>query len=609
MIARSRCAVVKATNSRLAAVRPVYASRVQISHLQTATRLYSTETKATKPAEAATASTKSGKPEQKQQQQQQQQQQKPEETAAAAPKKGKFFRRLGIYSTLAAGLYAGGIYYSLENEDFGDIFASWVPGADVTIASIQLHEGNPMLIAHDLGSRFVHFTANAAEKTVHEARILYDKYFPAEKPIAIPPKPVAQPPSPATPKPQQPAAPKAVPTPAPAAPAASAPAPKATPAETLKLNPLDTIRLNVELPTNQVADPKLAALSESISTLVKMINSHKVDSETLQAVKEVSERLRELDTLMHKISAADVATLHQALEAQTAKYKQTLTELETASLDALRKRETELINDGRVREQHLTAAHATELSEKLRDQYALLHRQFERFIPIAVDQERNGRLAGIAKLSAQADSLAETAQRTGRLLGESAAIIQTSTVISALKDALHGTKGRRSVQAEIDVLSRSATSNPVVDTAISEIVSSSNPGANGAGAESLPTVATFGELAERFDGVRQRVHNAQFVPEDGGAVAHALSSLFSCLMFSKEGYVPGTDVEAILSRAAYMMKRHDLDGAARELNQLRGWPKQLASGWLNETRRHLATLQAIELIEAEFAAQALSYTN
>ncbi|KAJ1664727.1 MICOS complex subunit mic60, partial [Coemansia sp. RSA 1694] len=61
----------------------------------------------------------------------------------------------------------------------------------------------------------------------------------------------------------------------------------------------------------------------------------------------------------------------------------------------------------------------------------------------------------------------------------------------------------------------------------------------------------------------------------------------------------GEDVEAVLSRASFHLRQHNLDQAARELNQLSGWPKKLAQDWISAARRRLEVEQAIGVAESE----------
>ncbi|CAG8560006.1 3581_t:CDS:2, partial [Acaulospora colombiana] len=110
-------------------------------------------------------------------------------------------------------------------------------------------------------------------------------------------------------------------------------------------------------------------------------------------------------------------------------------------------------------------------------------------------------------------------------------------------------------------------------------------------------VDSISDLSARFLTVKEEVRRASLVPENGGILSHLLSIMLSKIMFRKHGYVDGNDVEAILARVQYHLNENDLDNAARELNQLKGWPKKLADDWIKSARNHLEVKQAIEVCD------------
>lgn len=69
------------------------------------------------------------------------------------------------------------------------------------------------------------------------------------------------------------------------------------------------------------------------------------------------------------------------------------------------------------------------------------------------------------------------------------------------------------------------------------------------------------------------------------------------MLFKKTGNVEGDDVASVLARAEDRLSRKDLDGAAREVNALKGWAGVLAGDWLKEARRRLEVEQALEVSE------------
>ncbi|KAG1086604.1 hypothetical protein G6F42_020921 [Rhizopus arrhizus] len=83
-------------------------------------------------------------------------------------------------------------------------------------------------------------------------------------------------------------------------------------------------------------------------------------------------------------------------------------------------------------------------------------------------------------------------------------------------------------------------------------------------------------------------------------ISHLISIVFSSFMFTKKGLVDGDDVESRLARAEYYLNTEkDLESAAREINQLTGWPKRLSMDWLDAARRHLEVKQALEIMRSQ----------
>lgn len=112
-------------------------------------------------------------------------------------------------------------------------------------------------------------------------------------------------------------------------------------------------------------------------------------------------------------------------------------------------------------------------------------------------------------------------------------------------------------------------------------------------------VKSFAALSSWFsNAVAPRVHSASLTPspEDATVVSHLASIALSKIMFRPTaGAVEGSDVGAVLARAEWCLGEKDLDGAAREVNGLKGWPGKLAADWLREARRKLEVQQALEV--------------
>ena len=67
----------------------------------------------------------------------------------------------------------------------------------------------------------------------------------------------------------------------------------------------------------------------------------------------------------------------------------------------------------------------------------------------------------------------------------------------------------------------------------------------------------------------------------------------------------GDDVLSTLARAEGLLALKDLDGAARELNQLQGTPRVLLQDWLAAARRRLEVDQALRVVQAQATLKSL----
>jgi len=112
-------------------------------------------------------------------------------------------------------------------------------------------------------------------------------------------------------------------------------------------------------------------------------------------------------------------------------------------------------------------------------------------------------------------------------------------------------------------------------------------------------VKSLASLSSWFtNSVSPRVHSASLVPvpHEATVLSHLASAGLSKVMFRpKPGTVEGDDVGAVLARAEWCLGEKDLDGAAREVNSLTGWPRKLAADWLREARRKLEVQQALDV--------------
>ncbi|KAI8975189.1 mitochondrial inner membrane protein Mitofilin [Mycotypha africana] len=229
--------------------------------------------------------------------------------------------------------------------------------------------------------------------------------------------------------------------------------------------------------------------------------------------------------------------------------------------------------------------------EALKAQAQELQRRFVSQVKLLVEQERAGRLAQLDSVNQRFKALEAYAVQNAQHLDLSRQYHVMHVTLDTLSDLLFcNTRSTGSFVEELQALANNTKDDTLVQTVLSAI----SPETVKEGISSLS------ELSTRFEQVANEIRRVALVPEeDGGFGSHIISIAMSYLMFKKQGLVQGDDVESVLSRTDYYLKRNNLEYATRELNQLTGWPKRLAEDWIQSARRHLEVKQALEVAETQ----------
>ncbi|CAO3632881.1 unnamed protein product [Cunninghamella blakesleeana] len=243
-----------------------------------------------------------------------------------------------------------------------------------------------------------------------------------------------------------------------------------------------------------------------------------------------------------------------------------------------------------------------EIEKELNDQLQQLQQEFKERILQQVEQEKGGKLANIERVIQLEQELETLSNANAEYLDDSRKAHQLLVAIDALKKAAYA-GNKQAFLDELQTLRK--VSRP--DTPFANQVEKRNDALIQIIATNISeTVAhhgihSFSQLADRFEKVTSEVREASLIPEEGSSmISHIISIVLSKLLFTKEGLVEGDDIEARLARATYYLHHdNDLELAARELNQLKGWPKHLASDWLDATRRHLEIKQALDVMRTQ----------
>ncbi|KAJ9626968.1 MICOS complex subunit mic60 [Taxawa tesnikishii (nom. ined.)] len=563
-------------------------------------------------------------------------------------RKGRFRRFLTSLLILSTLGYAGGVYYSLVNDNFHDFFTEYIPYAEDAVAYFeerefrrrfppkdgssraypQIRGENKVTIAKqsgmaprvaaeerstDLGQKGRHVSAvednspqpNVAQQTPSQAS-------PKERTAAVDvakkdsrtggeDKPSGAPAVPPTgakseDKPHQP---DSKPTSTTHAASQSA---AATPTGPVA-NPLTTHIDNISIPN--AAEPVVQDVVKMLNDIITVINNDPnnsayqttVDGAKAQLSKIISDignlkaqtKKEADDSIANAHKQFDTAArelvnrLEQEMKEQEMHWREEYeNERERLAKSYQLKLSTELYTVRKVAEQRAKNA--------LLEQEIALQRRFAQTVKDKVEAERNGRLSRLDELSS---SVAELEKLTS----------EWNSVVDANLATQHLHVAIDAVQAAI---AKQDHPTPFINelAALKEISAGNDVHSPTAYQRGIPSSA---HLIDRFRRVASEVRKASLLPEDAGVASHAASAVLSRLMFSKKGtgMPDGDDVESVLTRTEVFLEEGDLDGAAREMNSLKGWAGVLSKDWVSECRRVLETRQALDVIATEARLQSL----
>ncbi|KAF8471681.1 mitochondrial inner membrane protein-domain-containing protein [Kalaharituber pfeilii] len=542
------------------------------------------------------------------------------------PKKRHRLRNFLLFVALFTGsAFAGGVYFSLKNDNFHDFFTEYIPfGEDVVLyfedrefrkrfpnalsrrgpkeeeskVTIPQRSGATWKIyepedkrprTSDLGAIGPHIksTGPTKETELTEARIVPNEPIMAK---TIDEKPI---------------------------PASTGPA-QVEAAQKSVLNAAELKQVHPPAPAHRIssievaadADPAVQKLANVVNSIISIANdsgdamafeppvaSAKKELEHLnelvtiarqQAEAVASEKLKEQELEFTKIAQGIMARVDQEAEEINRYYQ--------AQLEAIKERLEKGYQEKLRTELERTAQVAEQRTQnELLEQAIEMKRRWIQEITDRVEEERNGRLGKLKELSETIHELEAVASKWTDVVESNLKTQQVHVAIEAVRNVVNDPEQPRPFIRELAALKEIAENDEVVRAAIASI----NPRAYQRG------VSSHAQLTDRFRRVSEEVRKAALLPQDAGVAGHAASWLLSKALFRKKGLATGDDVESILTRTETYLEEGDLDNAAREMNQLQGWAKVLARDWLREARLLLEVKQAIEVIGIQARLQAL----
>ncbi|PVU94921.1 hypothetical protein BB561_002183 [Smittium simulii] len=376
-------------------------------------------------------------------------------------------------------------------------------------------------------------------------------------------------------------------------------------------NPVSSICLAVEIPKLDSEEPLVYELSKRVADLVNILNKSNLSSKYLAEIRDMSEIIYSLDDRFNDLNKQNSTELEKSISEAHAQYQILVEKVE---MDFIKLAEN-LKKASRIELEN--AVEETKKQDILAQQKALaeleieLKARFNRFVNARVEQETYGRLSNLDKvessfldLSHSAETLLSYTKLTKKVneFNMAADNLKTSVdhslMTSVSQSPMHG--HNNPFIRELSILKSVCHSELFPATHIA-LQSSTLKDAAKEG------ICTLGMLQDRFEYLAKEIRRVGLVPEDSGVLAHMGSIVLSKVMFTKSGLVEGEDVESILARASFYLKDNNLDASARELNQLKGWPKYLAEDWLSAARQRLEVEQLMQVVEAEERTLKLKY--
>ncbi|KAF8841803.1 hypothetical protein BDN67DRAFT_949003 [Paxillus ammoniavirescens] len=387
------------------------------------------------------------------------------------------------------------------------------------------------------------------------------------------------------------------------------------PAPALSLSPADVPAL-VPLPLVApavlevaVSEPVISHLAGTIDNLASYLNSNPAAAEKAKDVLETARNdLTQLASRFDQVREDEQRQLEAKLDEQAREYTTKLLELEIEAQDKLdlqkedyekyvEEEKAKYAQVYREKLDHEIKLQTILLNERLKEEVIAqgieLQRRWIREVKVRVEEERGGRLARLDELATDLKRLERLTLDNSSYLDENIRVHGMWTALRAMHAAIEAPV-RKSFREELRVLRHIAVAkdDPVASVALDALESSDIPDVG---------VEPFADLASWFTtSVAPRVSSVALVPDhDAGVLSHLASHLLSSFRFQRYGFMPGSDVLSVLSRAEYYMNEKDLDSATRELNQLTGTAKELLHDWLEAARRRLEVQQALEVIQAQ----------
>lgn len=364
-------------------------------------------------------------------------------------------------------------------------------------------------------------------------------------------------------------------------------------------------------------EPVIAQLAATIDSLTNSLSAGKgvPSADSSRILEKAQGDLTALNSRISEVKKSEQERLEKTVAEQASKFESKLQEVEhkwRADEDNLKKsweeeRQKMIDNWRSVLDSELEEQRKV-IEQRLKDEVVSqgieLQRRWLRSIKAQVETERGGRLAKLEALTTSLKQLERITLDNSAVLDDNVRLHKIWSALRAVQSKAE--RGDIAFDDELRVLAaltsdaHAVADNKVVNATLASLEKS---GIAQTGVKSFPYLASW-----FANSVAPRIHEASMVPapEQAGVGSHVASALLSKITFRPQaGLVEGDSVDAHIARAEWALANKDLDAAAREINNLRGWPRKLAEDWLREARRRLEVQQALDVVGTEATLSSL----
>ncbi|KAF7867172.1 hypothetical protein EAF04_005256 [Stromatinia cepivora] len=532
----------------------------------------------------------------------------------------KFFTTLFLLTTLGFG---GGVYYSRINDNFHDFFTEYVPFGEDAVLYFEEQEFRkrfPLISSRasrpprDTGEQVkIPRQSGVSWRVANENKDSTGRHTSSAKDKAKPSEAV-QTPHDSKPADRVKAVEQVKNSPAPPAPPAT-PEPKANNFEKepevnepsrayKKIERIDPINI----PNGN--EPVVQELVKIMNDIIAVVNADNANARFTSTMDKAKAELNRVGAKILGMKEAALKEADEKIKSSDAEFDRAAMQLmqnfknqqaeQKAQFRAEYEAERKRIHENYEQKLKSELDRANEVNEQtlrnnLTEQALELKRAFLADVKNRVEEEREGRLGKLSELTNTVNDLEKLTGDFNTVVDQNLKTQHLHVAVEAVRANLEKSQIPRPFTRELAALKEIASDDPVVNAAIASI----NPVAYQKG---VPSSAA---LIDRFRRVASEVRKASLLPEEAGVASHASSYVLSKLLFKKKGLATGDDVESILTRTETFLEEGDLDGAAREMNGLKGWAKTLSKDWLSEVRKVLEVQQALDVIATEARLQSL----